>query len=799
MIKIENINKYFNYKKKNQIHVIDNTSITFPDKGIVALLGPSGCGKTTLLNVIGGLDKVKNGNIYINDKKITKKRPYYIDKVRNLNIGYIFQNYNLIDDKTVYENVAISLRMLGIKNKEEIKTKVNYVLETLGIYRYRNRLASNLSGGERQRVGIARAIVKDPNIILADEPTGNLDSNNTIEIMNIIKAISKNRLVILVTHEKDIASFYADRVIELEDGKIIKDYDNSHEKTMDYHIDSKIYLKDFKYDYELKDDNNNVRIYNDNKNKINLTIVVKNNNIYIKSDKNNKLEVLDESSNIELIDDHYKEIDKSIYEKYEFDNKILNNKKIKYTSIVNIFNLLGKAFKKIRDYSFIKKLLLLGFLASGAFITYCICNIFGLIKIDEKEFVKINRDYYQVVIKKVSVDKYELLENMDSIDYVLPGDSEINFQIDLNYFYQTRNLGSTITGSLTSLDKINSNDLIYGSMPQNENEIVVDQMVIDKMSEDYKCAGIYTSEDFIGKKVYLKHQSYIIVGITDKSDPSIYTYENNIINMLYNSFDDYYQYDYENTTYLDYASYDDLSIKKGRLPENDYEVVVSINNEAEMPLNKTIKTKINGHKLTVVGYYDNSNISYMFVNNKMIKYELIKSSSDITIMPSDENTLIEQANNNSFNLIKSYDKELNTYKEDRKSTVTNGVIISLIFIAISFVEIYLIIRSSFLTRIKEIGIYRAIGVKKSDICKLFYGEIIAITTLVSVPGSLFVIYALKTLSSIEYFEYNYLVNGYTCILSLIIIYGFNIIIGLLPVFKVLRQTPAQILARKDID
>lgn len=171
MIKLENVNKYFNYHKKNEIHVIDNTSLEFGEKSLVALLGESGSGKTTLLNTIGGLDNVTSGNIYINGEKITRFSTGKIDEIRNLNIGYIFQNYYLVEDMTVYDNVSLVLKMLGIKDKEEIKKRVDYCLDKVGMYRYRNRLASMLSGGERQRVGIARAIVKNPNIIIADEPT----------------------------------------------------------------------------------------------------------------------------------------------------------------------------------------------------------------------------------------------------------------------------------------------------------------------------------------------------------------------------------------------------------------------------------------------------------------------------------------------------------------------------------------------------------------------------------------------------------------------------------------------------
>ena len=253
MIKIDKLNKYYNKGRKNQIHVINDTSIELPSKGLVALLGPSGCGKTTLLNAIGGLDKVNKGNIYINNKKITRRNTNKIDNIRNLNIGYIFQDYKLIDNMTVYDNVSMPLKMIGIKDKEEIKRRVDYILDRLGIYRYRHRPCGMLSGGERQRVGIARALVKNPDIILADEPTGNLDSKNTIEIMNIIKSISKDKLVILVTHEVDLAKFYATRIIELIDGKIVNDYENKNSDEIDYRIDNKFYLKDFKYQCEFKD------------------------------------------------------------------------------------------------------------------------------------------------------------------------------------------------------------------------------------------------------------------------------------------------------------------------------------------------------------------------------------------------------------------------------------------------------------------------------------------------------------------------------------------------------------------
>ena len=353
MISIKNLNKYFFKNKKNEIHVINNTSLEFSSTGLIALLGPSGCGKTTLLNAIGGLDKVNSGEIYINGKRLTRTLSSKKDEIRNLNIGYIFQDYHLINDMSVFDNVALVLKMIGIKDKEEIKRRVKYVLETVGIYKYRKRLAGMLSGGERQRVGIAREIVKNPNIIIADEPTGNLDSKNTIEVMNIIKSISKDKLVILVTHEKELAYFYASRIIELKDGKVISDKENIHDNSLNYHMENKIYLKDIKNHDELLGSNLNVNYYSESNESLDINILLKNGNIYIEANPKHKIEVIDENSSTELINDTYKEITKESYEKYNFNYKeILNdNIKLKYSSIYNLSTLLKEGFKKIKSYS----------------------------------------------------------------------------------------------------------------------------------------------------------------------------------------------------------------------------------------------------------------------------------------------------------------------------------------------------------------------------------------------------------------------------------------------------------------
>ena len=813
MIRILGLNKYYNKGRRNQIHVINNTNLELPDKGLVALLGPSGCGKTTLLNAIGGLDRVNKGSIYINDKKITSKFSYKVDKIRNLNIGYIFQDYKLIDDMSVYDNVAMVLKMIGIKDKKEIKIRVEYILERVGMYRYRYRPCGMLSGGERQRVGIARALVKNPDIILADEPTGNLDSKNTIEIMNIIKAISRDKLVLLVTHEVDIAKFYASRILEITDGTIVKDYINKHDDKIDYRIDNTLYLKDFKYSYKNSDNNINIDYYNDEDKKLNLVIAVKNGNIYIKGNDDSRIEVVDSNSSIEIVNDHYKKLDKSVYEKYSFDfDKIINKDiKLKYSSIFNLGSIIKHGFKKVFGYSFVKKLLLGGFFLAALFVTYSVSNIIGLLTVNDSEFIATNKNYLKIERNKVKVEDYLNYEGMDGIIYMLPGNSKVGMKVSNQEYYQTKDSNIIINGSIASNEMISSKDIIYGRYPENDNEIVIDKMVYDK-TKGLEMIGYYEVERMVNSRVFT-NKEYTIVGIVDMGSPSIYASRNELYNIIINSKAGY-DYDYgfgvssvaiseelDNSSIYSYDSYrDKIVITKGREPSNDYEVIINESYQEEYKLNKEIDKKVNGKKLVVVGYYKSEDdINSYFVSSNTKKYDLIENSKGIIIYTKDKDKVINNFKDIGVKVIDVYQSDRNSYIDSMKDSVNASLIVAGIMLGISLIEIILMTRSSFLSRIKEVGIYRAIGVKKLDIYKMFISESFAISTLASLPGVLFMSYCLYVLSDIDYIGRNYVMNIYIMILCIILMYLFNIIVGLIPVFNTIRKSPARILSGKEVD
>ena len=231
MLELKKISKIYETEEFKQ-KALDSVSINFRKNEFASILGPSGSGKTTLLNIIGGLDQYTSGDLIINDTSTKEYKDRDWDSYRNHRVGFVFQSYNLIPHQTVLANVELALTISGI-SKTERRTRAKNALKRVGLQDHINKKPNQLSGGQMQRVAIARAIVNDPDILLADEPTGALDTKTSVQIMELIKEIAKDKLVIMVTHNPELAKEYSTRIIELKDGKVMSDsnpYDGKQEE-----------------------------------------------------------------------------------------------------------------------------------------------------------------------------------------------------------------------------------------------------------------------------------------------------------------------------------------------------------------------------------------------------------------------------------------------------------------------------------------------------------------------------------------------------------------------------------------
>ena len=444
------------------------------------------------------------------------------------------------------------------------------------------------------------------------------------------------------------------------------------------------------------------------------------------------------------------------------------------------------------------------------FLFYSISSISATLDIKDEDFITMNKDYLTITIKNTKVADYLEFEKNNDIEYIIPSDSIINMNFKYEKYLQTQNSGANLKGSLSDFKTIDEAELILGRLPSKEYEIVVDKMVLENMINNYSTntAGYFEINDFLDKFVYINNlEKFTIVGITDSNEPNIYTHQSLFVNMIQNSSKDYYRY-YEDVdtanSILDYEIVINNKVKlvEGNLPINDYEVIVNELYKNEIELNKKIDLVVNNKKLKVVGYYKNledNNYQIPLTNNNTVKYDLITKANNLSVYTKNKDEVLNYFYDKKINIKNSYEYSKANYLEEQSDSIINTLIVSGVILGISLIEILLMIRSSFLSRIKEVGIYRAIGVKKSDIYKMFAGEIFSITIIASFTGISFMTYILYNLSKINYLSTMFMVNIPIYLISLLLILIFNLIVGLLPVYNTIRKTPAEILSRFDVD
>lgn len=802
MIKLTKLNKYFNRGKTNEIHVINNTSITFPEKGLVALTGPSGCGKTTLLNVIGGLDKFSSGSVDFDGTVLSYYSPEKWDIIRNKYVGYIFQNYNLINDKTVYENVEIALNMAGLYKADEIEERINYVLKSVGMYNFRKRSVLALSGGQQQRVAIARAIAKNPKVVLADEPTGNLDANNTFEVMGLIKKISQTCLVILVTHEKELVDFYADRVLELRDGVIINDYINEGNRTLEHVDDRNIYLKDLQKEeiesplpldyYYLSHPGSSPKIQ----------VIYTNNTFYVKANTKAKVIYLNSDTEVRLIDDHYRKPETEDAHKSSFDLTQFGEIKFDQArrSFIRFRDTLIAGFKKVfSGRKFFGKLFLIIYFAISALIVYNLASFGSLTNADEKEFLTIGRNLISVTIKDDTTlaDIKNLIEETEA-DQIVPYTSQLYMTLYIESFYQASGLrGAQVNTQIfpMSVSQIDANDLIIGALPADNKSVAIDKWVANSIIESKQASdiGLTKIEDLIGEELgYYGIDRMVITGIVETESPIMVVTDNNYLAFAQKNF----------KSQGEMAG--DYTISSGRDIQAPGEILM--HSSTSSLLGSTII--FNDLTLTVVGKYDNDMYFSPILHNSdatdIILNQIISSFGmyyqDYLYLYSDKvSQTISQLSTLEYEAKDAYELARLDYIANMREQITGRVTSILVTVGGIIVYIFFMMRSSMLGRIKEIGIYRSIGATKKDIYKIFFSEILAFTTIGSLTGYLFMTYIVlqiqKTFGAIVdifYFPFTLFIGGIAGL------YLINIIFGMIPIFTLLRKTPSEINAKFDI-
>lgn len=833
MIKIENIGKVFNAHSRNRNEVLKDVSFELPEKGFIAIYGKSGSGKTTLLNIIGGLDRQDSGKIYVDGENVAGK----VDKIRNAKIGFIFQNYYLERGYTIAEIMRNAMHIAGFKDEEEIKCRTEEVLTLVDMERFRNKQGDALSGGQKQRVAIARALIKGADVILADEPTGNLDAENTMKVMDILKEISKTKLVVVVTHEITLIKKYADSYIKLVDGKLdentdlgeVFEYDTEHNNI---YVDGTPTgeVKEGALDIEFyggkPEEKDTIQVFNDN------------GSIYIKAGRN--VTVLDDKSEKKIIfrgTERRSEEEQTARSVPDFTKSTAKRNGRLFTA--------GSIFKLFRS--------------DGTERAYSTANIFKQVFIFVIAAVLcflslMAFEAANTRIENKQLDGNSVYVNMNTYTDLRTLDTSLYENID---FFETQyKQGSFSYNEIASLsgitadyapkaieegDTAESVGLTYGEMPQ-EGEVLISRALAETLKTQFRLSELNTDRAML---LAVFEGEYRVSGITDGGTPAVHLNKVDYVNFLgvYNTvqFSDYnnlfFAPDFAETTYTSEILLSDSSTL------GDNEVTVEINRnslykmmtdttQADYLVNVTnsylAATSGTSTAIQIVGsrpmYVQRFEITRDVMDTDIRIYVNAETLSDIFVALQPDIDALEGTTSSAgvpsqfyFEIkteggeqlksltstlsrlgIRSIDINALYARENAEimSDATNNLSIFFVVLALLLIVWFFIEKSGSIRNSKEYGIYRAVGVNRSNL--LFKEMLTALTS--NMIGYIVFYLIVFALMCVRYAVMNTAFGLFVGIALGVMAAGglLMLAISLIPYLFVLWQTPAEILARYDI-
>ncbi len=768
------INTYNLNKNYNSLNVIDNITLSLPSKGLVTLLGRSGCGKTTLLNVLGGLDSFKSGIINYQNIEFNKYKMDNIDNYRKYNFGYIFQNYNILENKTVYDNLLLALHIIGIYDKDECDKRIKNALTAVDMYKFRKKLAGALSGGQMQRISIARCLIKKNKLIIADEPTGNLDSETSCQIMRILKKISKNSLVLFVTHNKDLAYTYSDVLYTLKDGKIEtkEELDNSviyENKSL-----NDVYLQDLNKN-TLSSDNINVNLYSNNNDKLDISIIEHNGIYYLKSSKKISLDY-------NMLKLHNESYEKKATKEEKFDYSDSDYEDIKTNRKKQIFTTFKEEFISFFGGKRKTKLFKLAFILVG--VIFFICNLF---------LISQDKDYSDGCNYLSDVYSYYLYDDSNSLELL-----NSTFIENLSYEYDdyvTLRVYKNFTVSdylriglnVYNESILKDENIIIGRRPLNSKEYVVSLSCANTILELYESSNL---ETVLGIELgsYKDLGSICIVGVSyDEVDIAYRCFDDEKVDFHFGNVS-------SNIYSIDYMNDNNINLIEGILPVNNTDIVIT--SDLSKLYNVKLYDNISSYK--VVGIAEDSQ-NRIFANRDLVTY--LKGLND------DEKITFTIKNDDLYDIIiedylfNDYYDYIENAKYDFSSERNGYIVLTIVLLVICGIYTFFTMKSKMLQDIYQIGVERELGRKRSSIIFIYIVKSFVTVTLTMVIGYIIstVIYsyiAIK-LNSFD-MSMTLLHNNITTYLMLLLMYIVGIFFGILPVLTLLRKTPAQIVAKYDI-
>lgn len=779
MIRVENLEKYYDRHKKNEKHVLQKINLELPSHGLVAVVGESGCGKTTLLRCISGLDCFDDGRMVYEGKHVIMPRKNPMEEYRNRNIAFIFRNEYMREEMTVQENVRMALAPYELSGEEE-QERIRLSLEAVGMEKYKNRRLEYLSGGQMQRVAVARAFVTCPRIIFADEPTGNLDEENTIRIMQLLRAFSKKALVVLVSHEQGMVRGFADRIIHLEEGRIVSDRENNAAEQIRRMEWKDIYLGEYHRTqqklehlqvqfYEQKEavQKEAVREETEQENTAQentIQIIHRNHKFFVKGTGEEEI-ILLKDSDCKVIDGPRPEYMDTL-DGHELGLESISQAFRQHYRLPELLKVSNRLSERHGRWLFMwLTLLLFTVITFLIFTDYRSRDSLNKLALQTTDSHLVTFDFSQGFTRsgiEIFYDQYMIAEGYSDIAPAL--NDTMNVQYD-GYLQLSGHLCKVQDFSMISVKEISTADIQYGRMPKNRNEIVVDRWLLKRARQDNNILRELFQDDkqFLGQKVsFVTGNPVTIVGIGSRDEPSVYGSDTLRLSMAY-----------ELPSVITAEEISSLYPKKYKdLYLNDNEVLVSerilaqtegaSDKEKKETILKTLNDLTNVECYTA-GTFSEEGYDYIIPESlcyDMIREKAIQDHKCYAYAESPQKMIAQirkdmERGKDNFPVVmqQTTQEQFQKALEEKHSMLQMDYEYLIAFVAVVFVVILVLIWFQILSQRKEMIVSRFVGIRRSVLWRMKMLYAIRNTGFVCLPVVMICWIVVQIMSSIPSLNY----------------------------------------------
>ncbi len=812
MIEVKNLNKTYDRRRAGETPVLHDVSFTLPDTGFVCILGPSGCGKTSLLNAIGGLDSFDSGTIDLGETAVNRYGTAQFEAERNRSFGYIFQNYYLLPDHSVGYNVYLGLHSLELTHAQKLR-RVRQALKAVEMERYIRRNVGELSGGQQQRIAIARALARKPRVIFADEPTGNLDESNTLNICGLLRQISKTSLVVMVTHEERIARFFADRIISLDAGRIRQDSEDWERFGMAAGSTKAFYTGDYP-ESSLESDQVKLEIFQQpGIDPVKIRILALKDRIVIKIDDERAVSCGSSADSPALVEGKrptvtLEELERS-HPNRDFLDSMEENVLAKAGGSIRFMDMVreathmghGKKLKALGTRLFALVLTVLTALSIG--------DLIGLNTIRPEDFVVTHSQSLKIQLEggppssssfhTVSM-KFKNTAAQSGPDYIYLPSINYDATVSGSPILQAGRINLRLQNfSYAPLQLLDEGTLIQGRMPERPDEVVIDKWVLEALLGDDGMApnGTRDISYFLNKQIKYStlKVSPTIVGICDSGEPALYmgmdlfvclgTSGTEVISL--SNFKKWYP-----------GEFDDVVLAQD-------ECIVLPHNAGETYWEDDTFTTISGLRFNIVRTCDKTDHYAKIVVADGILEELMLNMSrrEFSVYATDKEavkTHLEQVGEKigedlRVNVVDDYSDKVAAYAQASRQQADGRVIIVATVMVLSMVMLYLLRRSDVLERIGMLSVYRLLGIPGRKAVMIFMIESVLESFVTALPAALG---TWLVVAILQQFGLTYMVLPLWVALGVYLaIVLFQLLVTWLPMRGLLKLPPARLAAKYD--